>query len=213
MKTIARLALLSSLLLAGAARAQSSTWASTGDYHPNGTLWVLNWEAAKPIADFDKYISNTSFRGFSFEGRSWIRKNLTVGMSASWNRYSQTFDLVTVPFTGGTVSGPVYRYADMFALRGLVHLYMSEGNLRPYAGAGIGGAWAYAYQQSADLTTSQSNFNFIISPEVGFMYAVASGGTTVGLNAALRYTFTTATVGQYHDAQTASLILGLTWGY
>jgi hypothetical protein len=212
---IARIALASALLLTGVARAQSDSW-SMGTYRPNQTIWLFNWEIAGPIGDFGKYISDTSLRGFSFEGRSFIRDNISFGLSFSWNRFYQTYDLITMPITSGAASGPVYRYADMFGIRAIGHYYFMHGPLQPYLGVGLGGVWDYAYQQVADLTASQSHFDFIGSPEVGLLYKAASGGTSVGLNVALRYTFTTAKFGQYqtfNDAQTLSGIVGITAGY
>jgi len=200
------------LLAAGAVRADEA-WVSTGSYRPSATMWLLNWEIAGPIGDFGKYISDTSLRGFSVEGRSFVKENLTVGGSFSWNRYQQTYSSLTVPVGNGVATGPVYRYADMFALRALVHYYFGKGNLQPYLGAGIGGAWSYAYQQVADLSRNQSNFNFILSPEVGLIFRVAGGGTNAGLNVAFRYTYTTATVGTYKDAQTLSGIVGIAGSY
>ncbi len=213
MKTITRIAVVSALLLTGVARAQSDAWVSTGSYRPNQTLWLMNWEIAGPIGDFGKYISDTSLRGFSFEGRTFLRDNFSLGLSFSWNRFNQTYDLLEVPIQNGAVSGPVYRYADMFGIRALAHVYLMQGPLQPYLGAGIGGAWDFAYQQVTDLSRSQSNFDFMLSPEVGFLYTVARGGTTAGLNVALRYTYTTATTGGYKNAQTLSGVVGLTLGY
>jgi hypothetical protein len=213
MKTLARIVLVSALLLGGVARAQSDAMFSTGSYHPNQTLWVLNWEIAGGIGDFGSYINDTSLRGFSFEGRSFLRENISLGLSFSWNRFYQTFDDASMSIPNGTISGPVYRYADMFGIRALGHYYFMQGPLRPYFGVGIGGVWDYAYQQVADLTNSQSHFDFIMSPEVGLFYQFAGGGTSAGLNVAFRYTFTTAKFANVENAQTLSGILGLTFGY
>jgi hypothetical protein len=206
-------------LLSGTARAEEA-WVSTPSYHPHQTVFLLNWEIAGPIGGFSNYISDTSLRGISFEARSFIRDHLSLGLSFSWNRFDQTFDLVTVPvntssITNGTVSGPVFRYADQFGIRGIAHYYLGkpQQQLQPYLGVGIGGAWNYAYQQVADLTSSQSNFDFIVSPEVGALFWFAHGGTSAALNLAFRYTYTTATAGREHDLQTLSGIVGFVFGY
>ena len=199
-------------LLAGSARADEA-WVTTSNYRPEQTLWILNWEIAGPIGSFANYIDDTSLRGFSLEGRTFVSKNVSVGLSFSWNRFQQTFSDITIPINNGTLSGPVYRYNDMFGIRGLAHYYFSTGVLQPYIGAGIGGAWGYAYQQTADISNSQSNFNFIASPEVGLLYVMAKGGTNAALNVAFRYTYTTATVGREHNASTLSGIVGLAFGY
>ena len=211
MKNIARIALASAFLLTGVARAQSDSWAS---YHPNKTLWLVNWEISGPVGQFADYVSNTSLRGFSVEGRSFLRDNLSFGLSFSWNRYYQTYDLLTVPIANGDASGPVYRYADMFGIRALAHYYVMNGPVRPYLGVGIGGVWNYAYQQVTDLYTDQSHFDFIVSPEVGLLYRVAGGATSVDLNVAFRYTFTTANLVKGSDAQWLTIpVLGLAWSY
>jgi hypothetical protein len=210
---IAYIAIASTLLFGGNALAQdASTLAATG-YHAPKSLYFLNWEITKPVGNFANYTDSTSLRGFSFEGRNFVRDNVSVGLSFSWNRFYQTFDNASFDINNGTVTGPVYRDAEMFAVRGLAHFYLMKGPLRPYVGAGIGGSWDYAYQQSADLSRSQSNFDFIVSPEAGLMYNIERGWSTIGLNLALRYTYTTATVGSIHDTQSAGLILGLAFGY
>lgn len=213
MKTFARFAVVSTLLLSGLARAQDDAWLSTGTYRPNQTLFFINWEIAGPVSGFGNYIQDTSLRGFSVESRSFLRENFSLGLSFSWNRFNQTFDLLSVPITNGTASGPVYRYADMFGIRGLAHFYLVRGPLQPYLGAGIGGVWDFAFQQVADLSRTQSNFDFIVSPEVGLLYTFARGATNASLNLAFRYTYTTAKVGQYSDASTLSGIVGLSFGY
>jgi outer membrane protein W len=112
------------------------------------------------------------------------------------------------------ITAPLFRYGDMFGLRLLGHYYLLEGQaVQPYLGGGIGCAWAYGFQQTADLSTAKSNFNFMVSPEVGVLVQLVRGATSVGLNLAARYTFTTATFGKYRDAQTVSGIAGLMWSY
>jgi outer membrane protein W len=209
---IVRIAIAAALLLSSSARAEEA-WVTTPTYRPHQTLFLVNWEIAGPIGSFGDYIDDTSLRGGSIEFRSFVSDKVSLGLSFSWNRFDQTFDLVTAPITNGTASGPVFRYADMFGVRGLAHYYLTQGQLQPYLGVGIGGAWSYAYQQVADLSDTQENFNFIVDPEVGVLYWLAKGGTTAALNLAFRYTYTTATVGREHDAQTLSGIVGFAFGY
>jgi hypothetical protein len=212
---LVRVTVASVLLFGAAARAQWST--STG-FRANQTIWALNWEIAGPIGDFSNYISNWSLRGFSLEGRYLLQKNLSVGASFSFNRWEQTYINATVPFQfgsiqNGAVNGTLYRYADMFGLRAVAHYYFGDGPIQPYAGFGIGGVWSYSYQQIVDLSLSQNGFHFIISPEVGALATLSSGSTSVALNVAFRYTFTTASPGRTKDAQFISPIIGLAWYY
>ncbi len=226
---LARVAIASLLLLAGSAsRAQDQypqygTYAAKDGFQLGQSLVVVNWEIAAPIYGFHNYISDWSLRGFSVEGRRMIRPKISLGGSFSWNRWSQTYNNLSIPVSGGAnagisngvLSGPIYRYADMFALRALAHYYLMEGPIQPYVGVGIGGVWGYSYQQVVDLTTAQNGFYFIIDPEVGALIQVAKSGTSsFNLNLALRYTFTTVDMGRVTgDAQTFSIIAGIAWAY
>lgn len=210
---IATIAIASALLLAAPARAQDSGTLTAGTHTPS-SLYFLDWEITKPLGKFSSdYIDAISYRGFAFQGRHFFTDSISGGLSFSWNRFQQTFDNASFDINNGVVTGPVYRDASMFAVRAIGHYYFLKGALRPYIGAGIGGSWDYAYQQSADLSRSQSNFDFIVSPEAGLIYTIERGWSSIGLNLALRYTYTTATVGNVHDTEAAGLIVGLVFGY
>ncbi len=208
---IARVLAVAALLaVAGAADAQ---WYET--YRPHQSMYIFNYEVSNAVGSFnDKFIDATSWRGFGFEGRSMIRDRLSVGLGFDFNRYSQTHSLLSQPSgNGGTVSGAVYRYADQVALKGLVHAYFTDGALRPYAGVGIGGVWSYSYSQIADLGISDDGFDFILSPELGLTWTAARGASSVGVNLAVRYNYTTADFAKVTDAQSFAVVLGLFTAY
>src|SRR5512139_1031055 len=200
---------IAAALLSGTAGAQGA-WTS---YRPGQTLFIANWEISGPIGSFNDYVDDTSFRGGSFESRTFLSKNASIGASFSWNRFSQTYDNLQVDIPNGMASGPVFRNASLFGIRGIAHYYLGQDVLRPYLGVGVGGVWNYSYQQISDLSTSQDNFNFIVDPEIGLLYWFARGGSSVALNVAFRYTYTTATTGRESDAQWLSGVIGVAFGY
>ena len=208
--TIARAAVVGALLAAGAAQAQS--WDT---YRPKESLNFFNYEMSLPVGSFnDKFISETSFRGFGFDARSMMNDHFSVGIGIDWNRYQQTYDQKSLDLGGGNVlSGPVYRYADQFALTGLLHGYLRQGIFLPYAGLRIGGVWTYAYQQSADLSNSDNTFSFILAPEIGATITGAKGASSVGLNVAVRYNWTNAKFFKVSDASAFQFVIGLYAGY
>jgi hypothetical protein len=211
MKTmIARAAVIGALLAAGAADAQGYT-----TYRPNESMFIFNYEISSAVGSFsDDFVSDTSWRGFSFEGRSMVAPRLSVGLGFNFNRFEETFSNLTATIgNGGKISGPVYRYADQLAVKGLVHGYLLEGPLRPYLGVGIGGVWTYSYSQLADLVASDDGFEFIVSPEIGLMFTFARGASSVGLNAAFRYNYTTADFGNVDNASSIAFVIGLFGAY
>ncbi len=212
MKTmIARVAVIGALLAAGTAHAQDFA-----TYKPRQSMYILNYEVSSAVGSFsDKGIKDTSWRGIGFEGRSWLNDRFSVGFGFDFNRFSQTFsNLTTTTAGGGTLSGPVYRYADQFALKGVAHAYLLRGGpVEPYVGLGLGGVWSYAYGQTADLAKTDNTFDFIMSPEVGITLALARGASTAGLNLAFRYNYSTADFLQVKDAQTIQVLVGLFGAY
>ncbi len=212
MKTmIARVAVIGALLAAaGVADAQYFE-----TYRPKESMYIFNYEVSSALGSFsDKFISETSWRGFGFEGRSMVRDRISVGLGFDFNRYSQTHSLLTQTTAGGgTLSGPVYRYADQFAFKGLVHYYLGSGAVRPYLGIGLGGVWTYSYQQMNDLGAADDGFDFIASPEVGLTLTAARGATSAGLNLSVRYNYTTADFAKVTDASSLSVNIGLYTSY
>jgi hypothetical protein len=208
-KMIARAVVVGALLAAGTANAQ---WYDT--YRPRETLYLFNYEVSSALGSFnDKFVSDTSWRGFGFEGRSMVRDGLSVGLGFDFNRYSQEYANKTATSGSTTVSGPLYNYADQFAMKLLVHGYLSQGSLRPYVGGGIGGVWSYSYSQTADLTKQDNGFDFVVAPEIGLLWTAARGASSAGANIAVRYTYTTADFQGVKDAQSLQVILGLFTGY
>ncbi len=206
---IARALVVGALLAAGSAHAQ---WYDT--YRPRETLYLFNYEVSSALGSFsDKFVSDTSWRGFGFEGRSMIRPGLSLGLGFDFNRYSQSYSLKTATSGLTTVSGPLYNYADQFGMKVLVHGYLTTGSLRPYIGGGIGGVWSYSYSQTADLSKSDNGFDFILAPEVGVLWTAARGASSAGVNLAVRYTYTTADFQKVTDAQSLQVVLGLFTGY
>jgi hypothetical protein len=211
MKTrIVRAVVVGALLSAGVAEAQGFT-----TYRPRQSMYLFNYEVSSALGSFSSdFISSTSWRGFGFEGRSWVADMISVGLGFDWNRFEQTHsNLVLAVGNGGTFSGPVYRYADQFAVKGLVHAYFLQGPVQPYLGVGIGGVWTYAYAQTTDLARSDDGFDFILSPEAGLTLTAARGSSSVGLNVSVRYNYTTADFHQVKDAQSLGVNVGIFGAY
>jgi hypothetical protein len=85
-----------------------------------------------------------------------------------------------------------------------------KGRLAPYLGLTAGGVWTYDYTQIADLAASESEFAFAVGPDVGVLVTLRPG---LALDAGLSYTWTSADVGPYQDAQYLNWRVGLAWAY
>ena len=213
------LSAFAALLLLGAlpASAQYNGWT---EYRPASTLFTMGYQMAQPIGGLHDYISDASFRGVTFDWRSRLAKDFSAGLRFNWNRFNQTSsNLNLTTQTGGTLSGPVFRYHDQFAIEAIGHYYFGkpESTFMPYLGVGLGGVWSSTYQQTADLGNSQDGFYFITSPEAGLLITFARGSTNAALNLGVTYNFTTAsfTTATQHvsNAQSLAETIALSFSY
>ena len=216
MKTyLARAAVVSVLLLGAPIAEAQYDRRGMGGFEQNQSLFAFNWEVSAPIGDFKDFISAWSLRGFSTEARYMVLNRVSLGGAFSWNRWSQTNLNGRVDVANGNITGPVYRYADMFGIKFLAQYYLMDGPIQPYVGAGIGGAWSYSFQQVVDLSSTHDSFDFVVDPEVGVLWQVVRGNTNLHVNFALRYTFTTADLpNKGKDIQWLTIpVVGLAWSY
>lgn len=217
MKTHLTRAAAVAVLLLGAQAAQAQYAGYSGP--PSGvyagkTVVVANWEISAPLGDLKTFTSDWSLRGFSLESRYMLTPKLSLGASIGINRFTTTNMNAQVTIPNGVITGPTFRYFDTFALRALAHYYFMSGPVQPYVGVGIGGTWAYSYQQVVDLGWQTDGFNFIVDPEIGVLWQLMRGPTSLHLNLAVRYTYTTASMVKGSNAQWATLpVIGLAWSY
>jgi hypothetical protein len=207
MKTLLARSLAAAILFlaAGTARAQATSF-----YRPVQSMWSLSYQMGETLGDLSDFIDETSWSGFRLDFRWRVRENLSAGIVTDWSRYDQEFSMLTVEVPNGAVSGPLFRYLDTFAIRATAHWYPMKGKVAPYLGVALGGIWTYDYQQIADLATTDSEFAFAGGPDVGLLLTLRPG---LALDAGLSYTWTSADVGPYADAQYLNWRVGFAWYY
>jgi hypothetical protein len=210
-KSIARVAVAG--LLALAASGASAQGFST--YKPQQSMYMFNYEFSAPLGSFESnYISDWSWAGMSFEGRTMIKPKISAGVGFTYNRFDQTYTGLTQERPpGGAISGSLFRYNDQFAIKMLLHYYLRDAGVRPYAGVGIGGVWSFGYTQMADLAVSENDFDFIVSPELGLTFEAGGGASKFGFNAAVRYNYTTVSFGRVNDLQSLGFVVGIYGAY
>jgi opacity protein-like surface antigen len=205
--------ILRALVAAAVALLGSTAQAQWDTYRPDRSLWLVGWGLAQPIGDMDKYQSGTSTSGFAMEFRSLVKPAVSVGLAFDFNRFDRTSSLETLTRGFGTLSAPVYRYADQFGIKATGHFYALKGKLRPYLGAGIGVNWGYSYAQTADLAQTDTSFTILLTPEAGLLLDLAAGKTSVAINAAVRYNYTPGSLLNVSDPQWLSEVVGISVAY
>ena len=133
---------------------------------------ILTYQIAFPVGDTKDFIDATSFRGIGFEGRWFIRPNISAGVALDWNVFFKTTDK-PIDIPNGTVSGTQNRTINAFPVLATVHYYMGPDKMY-YVGLGAG---PYYMSQRWDVglySFSNTSWHFGFAPEIGVSHEVAS---------------------------------------
>ena len=108
-------------------------------------VWTVNYVAGIPLGKMTDYVSETSWRGFSVNGNTYITDKVTIGGTMQWNAFYEKYPRNTYELPDGAITSTVW--AKMYVMPLLVNArynFKPEGTLRPYVGLGTG---AYFIEQ------------------------------------------------------------------
>ena len=164
--------------------------------HAQTSLWTANWDIASGSGDTGDFIDETSFGGFSIDGRYFVEENISVGGSMSWQVFNEIYDnLPPIELEGsngvtGHISGTQYRYSNMFPLLFTGHLYVDTGgSIMPYVGMGIGTIYLEERLDIGLVSFSDDSWGLGLQPSIGVF--VPFGASSTGVNLAFKYTYGT----------------------
>lgn len=159
-KSIILLAILV-LVFAGAAQAQTS-------------FFSINYSVSIPTGNSADYIDQVSGRGLKLEYQRFLNSNFALGGEiGSYTLYKKESNKV---YTEGSasLSGVQYRYQNNYPILFTGTYYANKtGELRPFAGLGIG---TIAHDKRIDMgifTSEETHWQFALRPEVGLLYRPA----------------------------------------
>jgi hypothetical protein len=147
-----------------------------------------NYSIAIPMGSTADYISNTSFRGVSFEFGRFINDDVSAGFLFSWNVFNENFPKQVYQLENGIdLYGKRYNYINAFPLMGTGRYHFMRGAIvRPYAGGGIG---AIIINRSTDMGLYRDQlkkWQFGLAPEAGIMIKI---GSEANFNLGARYSY------------------------
>jgi outer membrane protein W len=157
----------------------------------NGTAQVVdyystvNYGISIPLGDTRDFITNTTFRGFSFEFGRFFTEEISVGFLFAWSVFNESFPRDTYEFEDVTLTGNLYRYVNAFPLMGIGRYYFNpDSKFRPYLGLASG---AYVINRVSDFGVHRyenKNWHFGLAPEVGLIIGI---GEEASFNLGARY--------------------------
>ena len=177
-------------------QAQEWDWATT-----------VNYSFGLPTGDLKDFTDNTSFRGISFEAKNFQSEQVSVGFSLGWQVFKDRLE-GTFSGVGRDITGTQVRYVNTLPIMITGHYQFGDpGNVRPYAGVGLGTIHSLQRVDVGLFTVSNNNWHFGFYPEVGVYIPVAFD---MGINVAAKYNYAVATSDSF-DYSYLTLSVGFTW--
>lgn len=132
-------------------------------------LGSVTWDVSGALSDQKDYVDTISLRGFGFDGRSYISRHFSLGLSFDWQVWDdQTSD--PVELEGGTLTGKQYRYINAFPFLLNLHLYAGDVHeFRIFLGAGVGAMYIMDKLQFGLANIEDNDWYFGGAPEMGFL--------------------------------------------
>jgi hypothetical protein len=137
--------------------------------HAQIGLGSVTYQISGGLGDTGDFIDDLSYLGFGLEGRSYLSKHFTVGLSFDWQVWDQQ---TTDPIVRDnmTITGKQFRYPNAFPITLNLHLYAgSVHDFRIYLGGGIGAYYIMKRLQLGLANLEDKDWYFGGSPEVGFL--------------------------------------------
>jgi opacity protein-like surface antigen len=158
----------------------------------------LTWDTALPAGDLSDYISEFSLRGFTFEGRHFLREDLSVGLSLNYNVFHENTDEL-IRLENRDISGSQFRVVYSIPLLATAHYYINWDyyqKVEPYVGLGVG---AYRMERRLDIGVygdREKNWHFGLAPEVGLAIPL-DFSKSVYFNVKYNHAFAAGGIGPY----------------
>lgn len=157
------------------------------NYLSSQDRFFLGYEVAVPSG----FITKTSWTGGRFDYRRMLTPNISIGIGASWNSFSEYVPQNTYQKkTGdGAVTSDIVKDVYTVPITASAHYYFSAGKKAiPYVGLGLGGQYSDQTVYLNVFTLEEYNWGFVARPEVGVIVPFADNA---GMFLSVAYNYAT----------------------
>jgi len=156
-------------------------------------LGVISYSTALGTGNTGDYISDFSYKGFQFEGRTFTNRNWTFGGTFGWNIFdTQVSKLIHLEKDNkiSDIQGTQVRYINSFPIMANGHYYFMKRKdpIRPFIGLNVGLYYITQRFQLGIYEANESNWHFGFAPEAGLLIPV--GDIAIMANAKYNYALT-----------------------
>ncbi|MCK5087887.1 MAG: hypothetical protein KAQ90_10220 [Melioribacteraceae bacterium] len=154
-------------------------------------LGILSYNTALPMGNTSEFISEYSWKGFSFEGRTFTNRAWAFGGIFGWNVFNEmSTDLAHIDRenSASDVKGTQVRYINSFPIMASGHYYFGRRRsaLRLFFGVGVGVYYITQRFEIGVFGLESNNWHFGLAPEAGFLFSL---GRTTALSLSAKYNY------------------------
>jgi hypothetical protein len=146
----------------------------------------LAYEPAVPTGDLRDFSDDSfSWRGMGLDGRRWMRDDISVGVSVSWNVFHSRFDDQVFSQPGQDVYGTQLRDVNIVPIYVNAHYYTGQPHgWRWFLGLNLGTMYADYRLDMGLYNYREENWHLALAPEVGlkFPYTMLLGYVSLRWN-------------------------------
>ncbi len=152
----------------------------------------MNYQMSVPLGDAKDFVGKTSFVGFGFEGRKFLKPNFSLGFSLQWNSFREEvrgkgFPAVPEPYGEAGIAVDHNREIKAYPILVTAHYYPGKSEtFLPYVGVGLGTMRAHWSAETPLDTFTLDEWLLGLVPEIGF---IAKVGEDIGFMANLKYNY------------------------
>jgi len=138
--------------------------------------FTASYPISFPMGDLSDYIGQTSFRGVTMEFNKRVKKTIDIGLEFSWHTFYERQDKKVYTEGTASVSGIQYRYTNtMPLLAGVKYYKETDGNLKPFAGLGLGTLYVNRSTDLGMYRITTEAWQFALRPELGVLFKAGPG--------------------------------------
>jgi hypothetical protein len=153
---------------------------AVGALKAQGNVTAFTYSIGFGTGDLSDFISKPSFRGVNLDYRKLVQPNIGVGFSVGWNVFYEEMDKGSYTAGTETLTGKQYRYSNHVPMLASGTYYLKPGEtFNPFVGLGIGTMYTRRNTDMNLYTVEQEAWNFLLQPEVGFLYQMNPGASAI----------------------------------
>lgn len=147
---------------------------------------ILNYMPALSLGETADFTKNFSPRGVELEVNRFLEEELSLGISAGLNVFREKVTGESFEYRDALVTGTQFRYTNIVPLNVNARKYFPLNDLTPFAGIGLGTAYAKQTNDIGIFSIVNDKWLFNIAAEAGIQIRA---GSSIPVSLKIKYSY------------------------